>query len=143
MGQKTHFSLRACAFLRKMEASAAFEHACGTLSRHLREALTNRELDLESIVPVTINLMTFTEGLGSLSGPEKKRAVISTIQTFVEENVENPLRKDLLAFTSLTLPGLIDKLVDVSTGKIKIKVQTPLCLQRLIGQLSCCSVQTS
>lgn len=124
-----------------MEDTEGFKHATTQLAVKLSEAVTERQLDLESIVPIAINLITFVEGLGKLSGLEKKRIVIDVIKDYVSKNTKDPQKADLLAFISLTLPGLIDNIIDLSTGKIQIRVKPAPFIAAFIANLACCSIK--
>ena len=53
-----------------MDVDTAVEHASLKITKALSEIILERELDLESIVPITVSLMTVIEGSKQITGEQ-------------------------------------------------------------------------
>ena len=124
-----------------MESDDTVKRAFERLSTYLLDITKSQALDLETIIPIVINLMAFVEGANGLSGLAKKKLILDCLLDFVEAHVEDPLKDDLKAFIAITLPGTIDKLIDVSSGRTLIKVRTPPCCEWLLKKMCCIKLE--
>lgn len=111
--------------------------AVASLRARLEDMINeNNEINLGNITGIAINLMVIVQTFHKLTGAMKKEVIITTLTGYINNKVEdNKLRTDLLAFVAVTLPPLIDSIIDVATGRIKIK--TPNWLKSIFRFCGC------
>lgn len=95
------------------------------LDTSLRNLIQERtdKFDMQSIVPIVVDLMEICAKFYSLSGEEKKKIILQVLKDYVlqNENLNKVLQKEMFDFCEFTLPVLIDYFVLASKKKFKFK----------------------
>ena len=104
---------------------------------------TNTRLSPTNVVSYLINLMQIVESVVNLDGESKKQLVMQVMEYFIETQIENDdeYATELKLIVQLTLPELIDTIVNIDRKKVKIKVKKGVkSIKDLLSSCSCKNV---
>ena len=86
--------------------------------------IKGKKVDAASIVSIATLLMKTVEKYSDVQGIQKKEIVLAVLRKVVDEGVEDPTEKsNVLFLVEQTVPPVIDALVAVDKGQLKIKIQ--------------------
>jgi hypothetical protein len=104
---------------------------------------SNTKLTPGNIASYLINLMQIVESVTELRGDKKKQLVIEVMEYFINSQIQDgdEYASELRLLVKLTLPELIDTIVNIDRKKIKIKVKKGIKSIKEIFD-SCCYGKT-
>ncbi len=86
--------------------------------------IDGKKIDATSIISVATLLMKTVEKYTDVNGIQKKEIVLAVLRKIVEEKVDDQdEKKNILFLIETTVPPVIDALVSVDKGQLKIKIQ--------------------
>ena len=89
----------------------------------VKEIVSEETLTVENIVTVVVQVMTLVEKYPNMKGAEKKNLVLHTLKLFAENEItEEETRNQVSLLLDFTVPILIDTLVEVDRGEVKIRI---------------------
>ena len=110
--------------LKDLELITPSNNAVKKLYHEIKKYLNGGKITQSNVIAVLVNLMKLIEEFPDLSGVQKKHVVIQAICVAVDdqrEDVEEATR--IKEFVVLTLPDVIDTIVDIDKRKLKIKIK--------------------
>jgi len=90
------------------------------VTEELHNIIKDDGLTVSSISSVLIKLMMFVERYKNLKGKDKKMLVLYVLKRIINESGDS----DLISFVDLLLPTLIDNMISLDKGKLKINKST-------------------
>lgn len=92
--------------------SKTIESATASVLKDLRDMYSKEDLSIGGMIQVVTQAMLLVEKIGGLTGPEKRKLVLSCVETLVREKMQDgPARVAILAFLKEVAPNLIDSMV--------------------------------
>tara|TARA_B100001175_G_C19479774_1_gene626427 strand:+ start:1241 stop:1579 length:339 start_codon:yes stop_codon:yes gene_type:complete len=86
--------------------------------------INGKKVDASSIISIATLLMKTVETYSDVKGIQKKEIVLAVLRKVVEEKISSPEeRANVLFLVEQTVPPVIDALVAVDKGQLKIKIQ--------------------
>lgn len=106
-------------------------------SKALMDAISEMEdFSIEKLMKVLPKLMVHVENYKNLNGQEKRGMVINMVKHIID-NTDGPGDDEYWdPILKRLVPGIIDTLVEVDKGKLKLKKKSGLL--KLIKKLNCC-----
>lgn len=98
--------------------------AVENLYEQLKEILAGAKLNSSNIMAILVNLMQIVEKYPTLKGPQKKQVILAAINMLIDDqndNVEDAAGLKLLV--QMTLPSVIDTIVNIDTKQVRIKIR--------------------
>ena len=90
----------------------------------IKVLIEGKKLDATNIVSITTNAMIFVEAYNDISGIQKRELIIHIIGLIIKDTVDDYEEKFVLQnIVRLTLPSIIDTIINVDKKKIQIKVK--------------------
>lgn len=88
----------------------------------LKETYKNLIIDKRNFFLVVLKTVELVESVGELTGPEKKKVVVTVLKQFIMElNLDDDLEKELL---DKSLNSIIETIINASRNKFKFKKQS-------------------
>ncbi len=86
--------------------------------------ISGKKVDASNIISIVTLLMKTVEKYSDVQGIQKREIVLAVLRKVVEENISDPDEKaNVLFMVEKTVPPVIDALVAVNKGQLKIKIQ--------------------
>jgi hypothetical protein len=86
--------------------------------------LDGKKLTTTNMTLIVFSLMQAMERCKTVSGLEKKLIVINALNKFIETNVNDEVEsQQLQMIVTLTVPTLIDTLVSVDSGELRLRMK--------------------
>ena len=86
--------------------------------------INGKKIDAASIISIATLLMKTVEKYSDVKGIQKKEIVLAVLRKVVEEKIDDAdERSSVLFLIEQTVPPVIDALVAVDKGQLKIKIQ--------------------
>jgi len=99
----------------------------GPVSRlydEIETLIEGKKIDAGSIISIATLLMKTVEKYSDVNGIQKKEIVLAVLRKIVQEKISDPdERANVLFLVEQTVPPVIDALVAVDKGQLKIKIQ--------------------
>ncbi len=112
--------------------SNAFNRNVLEVTSQLRQIYENQTLTQADVIMVMGKAMELVEQRGRLSGPEKKRIVMESVQHFLSHHGDNSGWDTIL---DTIIPMVIDQLISASKGGLKINKKA---FRSCLNMLKCC-----
>jgi len=102
------------------------------------KSLVNDELDITKLMQITTTLMQVVETYSELKGQEKKGLILQVIDKISEELPEGTA-KDVVKTTRPIIPNIIDTVISVDKGELKIKAKRIWKrIREKLSKIKCC-----
>ena len=90
----------------------------------IESMIDGKKIDAASIISIATLLMMTVEKYSDVKGIQKKEIVLAVLRKVVEEKIDDAdERSSVLFLIEQTVPPVIDALVAVDKGQLKIKIQ--------------------
>ena len=93
---------------------------------HLKLSLVDQKLTISNITYIIVDLMKFIENY-QIENSSKKEIIISIIEKYIFQNVDNIENVDVIKIFIESIPNLIDIYKSIDTKKITIKLKKIRC----------------
>lgn len=97
------------------------------LRLEIKKILNGEKMSASNVMFILVSLMQTVESFNNLKGVNKKHLILSVLNKYIEEEVEDEdEERTLKLLVSMTLPSAMDMLVSIDKKELKIKL-SKLC----------------